>query len=138
MPNELGQRAHLAGGLGGGAGVDGELDLLAVASAPGSARAVLALLRPVLVRRRVEEDERENVDVPHPVDAGHEAGGVLEGDVLVPLVLALADLAEDEADRGHGRREERGEHEEAEAPDDALVVELAHARHGADGGLKEK
>ena len=47
---------------------------------------------PLLVGGGVQKEEPQHVDVPHPVDAGHEAGSVLQGDVLIPLVLALRNL----------------------------------------------
>jgi hypothetical protein len=66
----------------------------------------------------------------------HESGHVLEGDVLVPLVLALSDLSKDEADGRHGAGDQRGKHQELEAPDQALVVKPANSGHGRNGQLK--
>ena len=68
----------------------------------------------------------------------HESGHVLQGDVLVPLVLALGDLAENESDGGHGAGHQRGQHQELEPPDEALVVQAADARHGGNCELKSK
>ena len=74
MPDEFGERVKLRGIVivHCGNGSDGELDLF---SGPSSVRSsstrscVVGLTRvPVLVRRRVQEDQGHDVDVPHAVN----------------------------------------------------------------------
>ena len=66
VSDEVGQRADLAGFRRRGPS-HVKLNLFACAQA--------VLIGPLLVAGRIEEEEAENVDVPHPVDPSHEACG---------------------------------------------------------------
>ena len=92
----------------------------------------MCALTHVLVRRRVQHEQTDDVQVPHGVHASHEGGAVLEAHlVIAPLPVTLAVLAEDEEDDRAGRTDECRHDHELEAEDDPLQVdEHAHINHG--------
>lgn len=86
--------------------------------------------RPLLVARGVEDDQREDVNVPHPVNAREEGRRELQLVVLAPVPSRLGDLTEHEPDDRQKGAEQGGQHQELEAVDDAFVVEASHLAHG--------
>lgn len=68
------------------------------------------------------------------IGAGQKSRGVLDLDMLVPLPAALGHLVEDEANNRHGGTGQRGQHQELEPVDDALVVEPANTGHAGQQG----
>lgn len=86
--------------------------------------------------RSIEEEEAEDVNVPHAIDSRHESRSVLEclPKILVPFIGSLGHLTNDESDDCESGSQDCGQHQELESPDDALVVESADVGHVGEGG----
>lgn len=82
----------------------------------------------VLVRRRIQNQQADDVQVPHGVHAGHKGGAVLQANMVVaPLPVALAVLANDEEDDGARCADERRDDHELEPEDDSLKKNRIHS-----------
>lgn len=77
---------------------------------------------PLFVAGRIQNDQRENVNVPHAVDAGEESRCELHLDIVVPFPFAFRHLAHYETDNGQSGTQQGGQHQELETINDALVV----------------
>lgn len=86
--------------------------------------------RPLLVTWCIQDDERENVNVPHSVHASEESWWKFQVDLVVPLPLRFGDLTENKADDSQESAEKRSQHEKLEAVNNSLVVESTHFTHG--------
>ena len=75
------------------------------------------------MRRRIQREQRSDVDIPHAIDTGEESRRVLQADLFIPFPPAFRDLTHDKTDDGHGRAEQSEEHQKFEAVDDTLRIE---------------
>lgn len=85
---------------------------------------------PLLVAGCIQNDQCENVNVPHAVDAGEECWREFKVEWIVQTVLAFRHLPDDEAGDGERSAKECGQHEKLESIDDALVVQTSSHWHG--------
>ena len=93
------------------------------------------LVDALLVAGREEEEQAGDVDVPHPVDPGHEGPCVLQ-----ILAWILCQFVKNELHDGEGEGEECEHHQEPEPPDSAVALGEAEAgeRPTDQVGPKEK
>merc|ERR1719347_216738 len=93
------------------------------------------LIAPALVTWSIEKQKSEYVYIPHAIDPRHEATGVLQGvsKVLIPLVSTFSHLPDDETDDSECCREDRGQHQKLEPPNEAGVVKTAKLGHVLEG-----
>lgn len=123
LAGELSQRGDFAGICVGWQIV--ELNLLAAYDV------LLRLVgRPLLVTGGVEDDQRKDVNVPHPINACEESGRELQlWVVLAPVPSRLGDLTEDKPDDGQKGAKQGRQHQKLEAVDYALVMQTAQFAH---------
>lgn len=100
-----------------------ELDLLADAVVSAG------ICRPLFVAGRIQNEQRQDVNVPHAINARVESRSQFPLLVFIPLPLSLGNLSQDEPDDGESSTQQRRQHQELEAIYDSFVVQAAGTRH---------